>query len=544
MKKKFFAIYALVGALVASPVFTSCVDDEESASVTALRDAKAEQLKAAAALANAQAQAETIIANAEAAYKAAEAAYKQAQADAMAADAAHQAEMTKQAQETFAITIAKAKAQAELELLMIQNQIQSEKNNLEDAEYWRFTNLYNRYLNELSTLTNLKQSLVSQKADLASLEAGILTEAAWDKYNSMNSQRNIERYKARLAVYNNPDYAGLDSGDLYAKMEAANKEANLAEKAFSSNEACGALEAASEAVVELIKELDEYKYIIEDINNAWNGLVQNDWAWENTTIYTDVNYWCYSYDYGNDFRKNVRISEAELLNATRNYASNVSYYAEGLGKADDTKEKSTAYGQLAAANAAMEAAKALAETTDAEKAAKKTAIEDAETAIANAKDNLAKWQKWYDEAVEAQTEFAELVASLDIAKANKAVEDFYAAREANEAAEEAYNEAKESVQELWDAYYALNDMYWNESAEIKSTIANLEALIAQEEQNLIAYQQNGAEITLANAKELIAQLEARIAIQEEIVAAAKAKVDEYLGSDEEVEEETEETPAE
>ena len=31
MRKKFFAIYALVGALVASPVFTSCVDDSESA---------------------------------------------------------------------------------------------------------------------------------------------------------------------------------------------------------------------------------------------------------------------------------------------------------------------------------------------------------------------------------------------------------------------------------------------------------------------------------------------------------------------------------
>ena len=37
MKKKFFAIYALVGALVASPIFTSCVDDEESPSVSAIR---------------------------------------------------------------------------------------------------------------------------------------------------------------------------------------------------------------------------------------------------------------------------------------------------------------------------------------------------------------------------------------------------------------------------------------------------------------------------------------------------------------------------
>ena len=39
MKKKFFAMYALAGALVASPVFTSCVDDTVSPQVEAMRDA-------------------------------------------------------------------------------------------------------------------------------------------------------------------------------------------------------------------------------------------------------------------------------------------------------------------------------------------------------------------------------------------------------------------------------------------------------------------------------------------------------------------------
>ena len=76
MRKKLFAMYALVGALVASPVFTSCVDSEESPSVTQLRGAKAEQLKAAAALANAQAAAATTLANAEAALMAAQTAYQ------------------------------------------------------------------------------------------------------------------------------------------------------------------------------------------------------------------------------------------------------------------------------------------------------------------------------------------------------------------------------------------------------------------------------------------------------------------------------------
>ena len=41
MRKKFLAMYALVGALVASPIFTSCIDSEESASVTQVRSERA-----------------------------------------------------------------------------------------------------------------------------------------------------------------------------------------------------------------------------------------------------------------------------------------------------------------------------------------------------------------------------------------------------------------------------------------------------------------------------------------------------------------------
>ena len=56
MKKKLFAMYALVGALVASPVFTSCIDDTESASVTAVRTQKAEAMRIANQIAAANAE--------------------------------------------------------------------------------------------------------------------------------------------------------------------------------------------------------------------------------------------------------------------------------------------------------------------------------------------------------------------------------------------------------------------------------------------------------------------------------------------------------
>lgn len=80
MKKKFIAVYALIGVLaLGSTTLTSCVDDNESASVTAVRDAKAAQLNALAALNKAKAEAEKITAEAEAAYKAAETRWQEIQ---------------------------------------------------------------------------------------------------------------------------------------------------------------------------------------------------------------------------------------------------------------------------------------------------------------------------------------------------------------------------------------------------------------------------------------------------------------------------------
>ena len=82
MKKKFIAVYALIGVLaLGSTTLTSCVDDNESASVTAIRDAKAQSLQALANYNNAQAEAAKIVAQAEAALTNAKAAIKKAEAE-------------------------------------------------------------------------------------------------------------------------------------------------------------------------------------------------------------------------------------------------------------------------------------------------------------------------------------------------------------------------------------------------------------------------------------------------------------------------------
>lgn len=70
--------------------------------------------------------------------------------------------------------------------------------------------------------------------------------------------------------------------------------------------------------------------------------------------------------------------------------------AKKLGTSADTKDKDTAYGHLAAANAQLEDANKMGETTDAEKAAKEQAIKDAKKAIALAEDEIVRAQASYD----------------------------------------------------------------------------------------------------------------------------------------------------
>ena len=539
MRKNFLAIYALLGALVASQVFTSCVDNEESPSVTQLRGAKAEQLKAAAALAQAQAAAETTLANAEAALKAAQAEYQNALAEAKKAETANQEEMTKQAQERFALEIAQLEAQTEMYLLQYQASIQNYKNQLEDAEYNRFNQLYSRYLNELDELIDMQRQLVNDKNQLARLEANVISQEAWNQYYIKNQERNIAVYEAQIALLKDPAYAALDEQDIYAKYVVARKEADLAITAFNASEACSNLVATSNALEEMLNLNDELRNIVSELNGQYSVLSYNYDLVDFGVYNDDITYNNKSYTWHGTtvYMKNIRIDETQKLQATRYYESNVKNYAEQLGKSDDTKDKNTAYGRLAAANADMTTAKAMPETTDAEKAAKEQAIQNAEYAIAEATDNLADYQRRYDNAAEKLADFNEVLATFDVEQANKVGETLLAAIEANEAADEAYEEAKEAVDEKSNAANALWNLYVNASIDVEQQIKSLEASILDCKANIEEYKVNSAEQTLANAKEDIANLEAKIAVQEKVVADAKAAVDAYLATEEE-------TPAE
>ena len=124
MKKKFIAVYALIGVLaLGSTTLTSCVDDNESASVTAIRDAKAAQLTALANYQDVKAQNEKILAEADAAIKEAEAEAKRI------ANELQNIELQK-AQATLSADLETLKAKAEAALLQQQAVLENAKKEL------------------------------------------------------------------------------------------------------------------------------------------------------------------------------------------------------------------------------------------------------------------------------------------------------------------------------------------------------------------------------------------------------------------------------
>ena len=149
MRKKFFAMYALVGALVASPVFTSCIENEESPTVSAVRNAKAEQLKAAAALA--QAQTEMAKAKTEA-----EIALLNAQKEGQ--ELANNAALTR---------LEAVKLETEKNIAQYQYQIEQYKQQLYQYQNQVLTELTGNYTGALDNIATYNLQIVHKEADKA-----------------------------------------------------------------------------------------------------------------------------------------------------------------------------------------------------------------------------------------------------------------------------------------------------------------------------------------------------------------------------------------
>ena len=240
MKKKFFAMYALAGALVASPVFTSCVDDSVSDSVEALRGAQTELLKSEAALNNAKAQAEAILAQAEAAnnnalaalnnanaeYKAAQTAWEKAQKE---YDLLKQQEDDKIALEEAAIALEEAKinleakkraeeiAKANAEMALEQAKLQAENALLSAQE----TNLRNKL-----NLEKVTEGLANEEKIKANhINNNIKAIMSGGYYHMLNSYGNWDEW---AKYYNGTYWSSNDYTSIQGLIQGiANEKVNL-----------------------------------------------------------------------------------------------------------------------------------------------------------------------------------------------------------------------------------------------------------------------------------------------------------------------------
>ena len=199
MKKKLMMVAVLLGALSLG----ACVDDNESASVTDIRSAKAEQLRAVAALYQAKADAETAAAQAEADLKAAQAEYERAKAAAEQANADLTQEQIRQLQEEFNYKIAALQAKWEAKVAYWNSLKAQYQGDIWDNEDQNVQDAYARYSRAMDNVYTLTQTKMEQQVNRSRLEANIANNevvvanliAQWNQ-DIVEAQANLEKLNA------------------------------------------------------------------------------------------------------------------------------------------------------------------------------------------------------------------------------------------------------------------------------------------------------------------------------------------------------------
>ena len=486
MKKKLMMVAVLLGALSLG----ACVDNDESASVTAVRNAKAEQLKGAAALANAQAEAETIRANAEAKLKEAEAAYQDAKTE---ADKAKWAAKLTVIQAEAARDIAQAQRdQKDAEMAIITNQ-----------DRWINNTLWNNYSNASSLLINLNSELINATADEIALKAGVVSAQKAAEKIAVEKNQFIAQQTERKDQLSKLSSIASDRAALEKKLQTLRVE-------YTELEAAKGKTADTKTAAQAKFDEAQAKICYDNYGNT--DKLSSDLAKAGAELtYIEV-------EYGNQFfgSFNVTTSNSVEVGENSNNAQSVHFYELGLksqttsatlafqnkikyikenivGVPSDTDkgiQASGAYSSIeywAAQKKQKEADKAAA-TTDAEKAAIQAEIEAlqpdierADEALEAAKEELAEAEAEFKAFQDAVALFANADAKAaydkDIADAKTLAEALVAASDADDAAQLPLSANQTAQQDV---------------RTLLSSTANVDELIAD------------CDVQIANAKEDIA----------------------------------------
>lgn len=555
MKKKLMIVAVLLGAMSLG----ACVDDNESQSVTDVRNAKAEQLKGLAKLANAQAEAALVTANAEKAYKEAWAKYYEAQAALQDANTAAVLQQIEQNKVKFEAELETLKAEYESRLWEAKKSAAKAEQDMLDQADERLAILYNTYFNALQSLDGLKAEKVSTEFSLTQYKAGLASVNDWVVAQTAIKQASIDTKTAELNAWKN--YGGLSKADLQAQdLELTQAKYTTFAAYQVKKDAKDALEDAYTAATEVFDRNYEKESPVAAVaalqkselnGRMWRHYLGSDWS----SAYQQVSAslakgLCeyYSYDgnrneyyvdamdvyvdgstyYVSDPIEKRSISLSEDLESVtvpmyslRNTAVTTfitNYYATGkdnvinyLGsKASDNKLATGCYLRKEQAETTVaDANKAL---TEAETAfpVKEKAYKTASDAKDAAKKTMDAAQKTSNEAVTAystaSTAYNKVVAdggdAAAVAAAKKVMDDaqtaLTAAQTAYDKALTKYNEADNACNTAWNEYNVASNVLANAKVFAKSAAVDLSAIndnIAATEENLANWDENSANWT-------------------------------------------------
>jgi hypothetical protein len=479
----------LASLLLLVALLGACVENNESPSVTAVRNAKAEQLKGLAALYNAQAAAEQTIANAEAALLAAEAKYKEAEAEYQKLLNENQTTANQVAVEQAKVTLANLAQQmlsiernAELalenhkvQLLYAQQSLTSAVENANSQEKQKLQNLAYDYTSAVSQLTSAQRTLLNYKQNLIALQHDLVDATVLKDETIADNNNQIAQWKMEIEYFKQYHNYTEDFDALELKYQEAQTKNNQAYDVYRGlYKTWDAIaEPTYEEKNDLEKDIKEnalYKYLS-------NGQVLVGGKWVSSLMLSAYRTGYLSYNVSSS--KEYEIKE-EVGSYTYEYSMYIDEMSinDQLPTADIRKIENDYNGQKATIDATLK--------TD------KTALETA--------------QKAYDAAVKAT---ADAKKAYDGAKA-----------EEKDAKLDAYNKAIDAEAPLKDAVEAAQTQVDNTTKRIAGLDAewavykNMEALFADFEAKAEAYNEAMVELWAEKVAAWKAYREAYIAYQE------------------------------
>lgn len=233
-------------AIIASLLFSSCVDLSESESVTALREAKSAQLQAMAGMYRTQAMADSLVAAAEADLKAAQAEYQRL--------------LTEQARQRFELEIEWLAMDYEYKMLQLEYEMQNMQQQILDAADSHIQQLFQYYKTEMQELNDLKTQLHQQNSLLAKADADILNAQDYVARETARYESLIADAESEIAVLE--AYQGQDLADVRARYGKAYADYDTKYADYSIK--YGEMEIAYSAIEELIQN----NYSMDNIYNT------------------------------------------------------------------------------------------------------------------------------------------------------------------------------------------------------------------------------------------------------------------------------------